>query len=154
LGERRVPILIGGKGARSTLPVVARLADEWNVTTSSPTEYARAAAELDRLCRLIGRDPGEIRRSVALGFLTGRDARELAKRAERMRRIVPPVADAQDALEAAREMGWIVGIPAEVVDSLTALRVAGVDRVMLGHYDLDQTVALEVIAEHVMPAVV
>jgi alkanesulfonate monooxygenase SsuD/methylene tetrahydromethanopterin reductase-like flavin-dependent oxidoreductase (luciferase family) len=145
--------LIGGKGARSTLPVVARLADEWNVTTSSPTEYARAAAELDQLCRQVGRDPGEIRRSVAFGFLIGRDARELAERSERMRRCVPPLAHAQDTLAAARQMGWMVGTPVQAIDALTALSEAGVERAILGHYDLAETGALEVIAEHVMPAV-
>jgi alkanesulfonate monooxygenase SsuD/methylene tetrahydromethanopterin reductase-like flavin-dependent oxidoreductase (luciferase family) len=154
LGERRVPILIGGKGARSTLPVVARLADEWNITTSSPTEYASAAADLDRLCRQIGRDPAHIRRSVALGFVIGREARELDERSERLRRIVPPLGAAQDALAAAREMGWMVGTSAEVVDGLRALGAAGVERVMLGHYEVDHPGSLELLAREVMPAVV
>ncbi|GAC1315722.1 MAG: hypothetical protein NVSMB2_07830 [Chloroflexota bacterium] len=32
---RRVPILLGGSGKRWTLPLVARHADEWNVTTQA-----------------------------------------------------------------------------------------------------------------------
>ena len=37
LGERsehHVPLIIGGSGPRSTLPLVARYADEWNLTTA------------------------------------------------------------------------------------------------------------------------
>jgi alkanesulfonate monooxygenase SsuD/methylene tetrahydromethanopterin reductase-like flavin-dependent oxidoreductase (luciferase family) len=152
LGEQRIPILIGGKGQRMTLPVVARYADEWNMTPASVAEYRACSAELDRLCREIGRDPREIRRSAALGFLIGRDATELRDACARMGRLVPPLAAASDPLMAARQMGWAVGTPDEMIASLDALRTAGVERAILGHYDLDQPAALELIAERVLPA--
>ena len=111
LADRRIAILVGGKG-RTVLPIVARYADEWNMTTSSPDDYVAAAGELDRLCRQIGRDPGEIRRSVAFRL--------------------PP------------------GQPAQLADEVKALQRVGVERAILGHDDLDDTAALEVIAEEVM----
>ena len=153
LGDRRIPILIGGKGSRSTLPVVARSADEWNLTTASPLEFHRASAELDRLCREVGRDPHEIGRSAAMGVLMGRDSVELAQRADKMRRCVPPFAETDDVLEAARRMGWVVGTPEEIIASLRRLAAAGVDRAILGHYDLSQTAVLELLAQAVLPAV-
>jgi alkanesulfonate monooxygenase SsuD/methylene tetrahydromethanopterin reductase-like flavin-dependent oxidoreductase (luciferase family) len=151
--RRRVPILIGGKGARSTLPVVARYADEWNMTTSSVADYRRCTARLDCLCEEIGRIPDEIRRSVALGYLVGRDAVELGERCTRMRRVVQPLAEVADpdVVEAARRMGWVVGTPEQMVASLRPLAEAGVDRIVLGHYDLEQMSALELIAEAVIP---
>jgi F420-dependent oxidoreductase-like protein len=57
------PIWVGGGGERLTLRVVAEHADVWNVI-GSVEEVARKAAVLDRCCADIGRDPGEIRRSV------------------------------------------------------------------------------------------
>jgi len=138
---------------RGALPGVARSADEWNLTTASPRDFQDASAELDRLCREVGRNPAEIARSAALGVLIGRDTDELNRRAEQMRRCVPPLAEAEDVGEAARQMGWVVGTPEEVVPSLRSLAAAGVERAILGHYDLSQTAVLELLAQAVLPAV-
>jgi alkanesulfonate monooxygenase SsuD/methylene tetrahydromethanopterin reductase-like flavin-dependent oxidoreductase (luciferase family) len=154
LGERRVPLLIGGGGPRWTLPLVARYADHWNMTTSSVELYRARSERVATLCRAVGRDPARIRRSVAVGCLVGRDAAELGARCERMRAIVPPLAEAADVLEAARGMGWVVGTPGDVVGQLSALARAGIDLAILGHYDLDDQRALELIAGEVMPALV
>jgi F420-dependent oxidoreductase-like protein len=63
------PILIGGKGERRTLRVVAEHADIWNFSASRDDavgEFRRLNGVLDAHCRAIGRDPGTIRRSVQL----------------------------------------------------------------------------------------
>jgi alkanesulfonate monooxygenase SsuD/methylene tetrahydromethanopterin reductase-like flavin-dependent oxidoreductase (luciferase family) len=146
LGERRMPIMVGGKGPRSTLPIVARLADEWNVTPSSLADYVMCAAELDRLCGEFGRDAREIRRSVAVGVLIGRDAAELDARSQRMRRLIAPLAEVEDVLGSARQMGWVVGTPDEIALALKAFTDAGVERVILGHYDLNDVAVLELVA--------
>jgi alkanesulfonate monooxygenase SsuD/methylene tetrahydromethanopterin reductase-like flavin-dependent oxidoreductase (luciferase family) len=148
LGERRIPLLIGGMGPRSTLPLVARYADDWNLTTSSPEVFADRNRRLVALCGKIGRDPTSIRRSVAVGFLVGADADELSRRRRRLQRRVPPLAD----VAAARAMGWIAGTPSQMVGELRRLAAAGVDLAILGHYDLADTAALELIASDVLPA--
>jgi alkanesulfonate monooxygenase SsuD/methylene tetrahydromethanopterin reductase-like flavin-dependent oxidoreductase (luciferase family) len=152
LGDYYLPVLIGGGGARLSLPLVARFADEWNVTTGSVDAYQKMSGQLDGLCRDIGRDPRDIRRSVATGVLIGRDPDDLHARAERMRRCIPPLADARDVLESARQMGWLVGTPQTVRDRLSELQVAGVDRVMVGHYDVANVGTLELLAETVLPS--
>jgi alkanesulfonate monooxygenase SsuD/methylene tetrahydromethanopterin reductase-like flavin-dependent oxidoreductase (luciferase family) len=153
LGERRVPLLIGGGGPRSTLPVVARDADHWNMTTSSVEVYGQRRELLAARCHAIGRDPSQIRHSVAVGYLVGRDTTELGVRCERMRHVFPPLAEATNVLEAARQMGWVVGTPETIVEQLLSLEAAGVDLAILGHYDLTDDQSLEVIANDVMPAV-
>ncbi len=50
------PILIGGKGPRRTLPLVARYADIWNAQGVSPAQVRERAALLDRLLAA-GRSP-------------------------------------------------------------------------------------------------
>jgi alkanesulfonate monooxygenase SsuD/methylene tetrahydromethanopterin reductase-like flavin-dependent oxidoreductase (luciferase family) len=152
LGERRVPLLIGGGGPRSTLPVTARSADHWNITTSSVEVYRQGSERLAELCRAAGRDPSQIRHSVAVGFLVGRDSADLRARCERMRRNVAPLAVVEDVLEAARLMGWVVGTPPQVIEHLKSLAQAGVDLAILGHYDVADDAALELIASEVMPA--
>jgi F420-dependent oxidoreductase-like protein len=69
--QDRVPIVIGGTGLK-TLAVVARHADEWNFSPlgglgpEGPDEMARLSAILDERCQEVGRDPGEIRRSLQM----------------------------------------------------------------------------------------
>ncbi|MGN6754168.1 MAG: TIGR03560 family F420-dependent LLM class oxidoreductase [Intrasporangium sp.] len=60
--QRRLPLLIGGKGDRM-LRLVARHADEWNMW-AMPETIAERGAVLDRHCEEIGRDPSSITRST------------------------------------------------------------------------------------------
>ena len=58
------PITIGGKGKTRTLLTAARYAQEWNVIVADPSEWFDLNLVLDRHCAAVGRDPGEITRSV------------------------------------------------------------------------------------------
>jgi alkanesulfonate monooxygenase SsuD/methylene tetrahydromethanopterin reductase-like flavin-dependent oxidoreductase (luciferase family) len=148
------PLLIGGSGERWTLPLVARFADEWNVTSASAAFVAARAEVLAGLCAAVGRKPAHIRRSIAAGFLVGRDAADLRERSRRLQAWVPPLAALELAAvpEAARAMGWLVGTPTDIARQLRQLADVGVERVMLGHYAQDDGDALEVLAREVMPA--
>jgi alkanesulfonate monooxygenase SsuD/methylene tetrahydromethanopterin reductase-like flavin-dependent oxidoreductase (luciferase family) len=156
LGERHTPLLIGGSGPRSTLPLVARYADEWNLTSASLDVYLARSLRLAELCQRLGRDPNTIRRSVAVGCLIGSDLADLGERGRRLQRLVPPLAGAlkkgDSLVEAAHGMGWVVGTPAEIVDRLRPLADAGVDLAIMGHYDQSDEAALELIASDVLPA--
>jgi F420-dependent oxidoreductase-like protein len=60
------PIVVGGEKPRM-LRVVARHADEWNApNTGAAADWGEVSARLDEACREVGRDPGQIRRSVQL----------------------------------------------------------------------------------------
>jgi F420-dependent oxidoreductase-like protein len=61
------PIWIGGSGPKRTLRITAQYADVWNAAGGSPQEVAASSAILDQHCADVGRDPGQIRRSVQLG---------------------------------------------------------------------------------------
>jgi F420-dependent oxidoreductase-like protein len=62
------PIWIGGSGPKRTLRIAAQYADVWNAAGGSPEEIAASSAILDQHCADVGRDPGQIRRSVQVGF--------------------------------------------------------------------------------------
>ena len=59
-----LPIMIGGKGERRTIPTMVRWAHEWN-GWCTPAEMRHYNALIDRLCETAGRDPGTIARSAA-----------------------------------------------------------------------------------------
>ena len=61
------PIWIGGSGPKRTLRITAQYADVWNAAGGSPDEIAASSAILDQHCADVGRDPGQIRRSVQVG---------------------------------------------------------------------------------------
>jgi F420-dependent oxidoreductase-like protein len=60
------PITIGGSGRKRTLRTAARWAQQWNMISSGPQQWAELKAVLTSHCAEIGRDAGEITCSVNL----------------------------------------------------------------------------------------
>ncbi len=137
-------LLLGGSGD-GTLRLAARFADGWNMTTGSAVAFQERAAYLEAACAALGRGAASIERSIAAGVLIGRDANDLQARTARLRRCVPPLVGASPD-----ELGWLTGNVAAVRAQLESLARAGVDLAILGHYDLDDTAALELIANDVL----
>src|SRR5262245_33095717 len=86
-------ILVGGKGPRRSLPLVARYATIWNATRLSPGEFSARSARLDELARAAGRAPGAIKRTAMIPILCGRDTAELERRVQGVRRLFPDLLD-------------------------------------------------------------
>jgi F420-dependent oxidoreductase-like protein len=151
----RIPLLIGGSGEKRTLRLVARYADEWNMTGATPERFSAKSAVLDEHCRAVGRDPDEIRRSTMTGFLIWSSDAELQRRCEAMQRLLPALAQVStsEVPEAVLRFGWITGTPDEVVGKLRALADAGCGGVMLQHHEQDNDSVLELIAREVLPVV-
>jgi F420-dependent oxidoreductase-like protein len=61
---RRPPVLIGGDGEKKTLRLVAQYADIWNSTVTEVDAIKHKIEVLNRHCEAVGRDPGEIRKTV------------------------------------------------------------------------------------------
>jgi F420-dependent oxidoreductase-like protein len=66
----RPPILLGGGGEKKTLRLVAQYADVWNISlAASPEDDMRHKLDvLARHCDNVGRDPAEIRKTIAVHF--------------------------------------------------------------------------------------
>ena len=60
-----IPILLGGGGEKVTLRLVAQYANISN-TFGDPATVAHKMQVLDQWCRTVGRNPGEIERSISL----------------------------------------------------------------------------------------
>jgi alkanesulfonate monooxygenase len=145
----RVPLIIGGRGERRTLPIVAACADEWNTTRITVEEYPAKVAALEKCCRAAGRDPAAIRRSLMVPYIIGRDARERDARLANVRRIFPRVPENEAGW---RSAGFLFGGPAQLVADLKRWEQAGVTRVMLQTLDMEDSGAIELLAREVVPA--
>jgi alkanesulfonate monooxygenase SsuD/methylene tetrahydromethanopterin reductase-like flavin-dependent oxidoreductase (luciferase family) len=142
-------LIVGGRGEKRTLRVVARFADEWNVTRVTRAEFPAKRAILEQHCRDVGRDPAAIRRSLMIPVIVGRSAAEVTARRERARAIFPRLPEDEAGWRAA---GFLHGSPAEVAAELRAWAALGIERVMLQMLDQDDLAAVDLIAREVLPA--
>jgi alkanesulfonate monooxygenase SsuD/methylene tetrahydromethanopterin reductase-like flavin-dependent oxidoreductase (luciferase family) len=77
--QRRLPLLIGGGGEKVTLKLVAHYADANNLGGGFEN-VKRKDAILRQHCEAVGRDEGEIERTVGLGAVVIRDSRAEAQK--------------------------------------------------------------------------
>lgn len=130
-------ILVGGHGVKRTLPAVVRYADEWNCVMLLPDEFAKKNSKLNDLLAAAGRDPASVRRSMMTSCVFGKDEAALRQKLSARKRTV----------EELQARGAVAGNPVQVQEQLTALKEAGVQRVMLQWLDLDDLAGLEALAK-------
>ncbi len=149
-----IPLLLGGKGLKRTMPLVAREAAEWNYSRLDVDEFRNRRDVLDQLCRDIGRDPRSIKRSVMTSYIIGRDRSDQLERAAKVREVLPSLQPMtpEEVLEN-RKAAWLVGTPEQIAERIRELSKLGIDLFMLQHLLLDDADALELLGEEVLPAI-
>jgi F420-dependent oxidoreductase-like protein len=82
--DPRPPIVIGGRGEKRTLRLVARFASMWDAlfAEDEPEEWQRLRDVLHAHCEQVGRDPSEITTSSHLRVPPDPDPGEVASRAQ------------------------------------------------------------------------
>ncbi len=144
----RLRLVIGGRGERRTLRIVAELADEWNVTRVTRDDFTRKRSILADHCHSLGRDPESIARSLMIALAIGRDPGDVGRRTAAAHAIFPPLPESEADW---RKMGFLVGSPVQVVEQLTRWEEVGVQRVVLQMLDQEDIGALELFARDVLP---
>ena len=121
--QLRLPILVGGSGPKKTLRTVARYADAWNTNgTDSLEDIARRVETLLAHCVAVGRDSGEIERTISFPIVIRDDRAE----AEQVRQALL----AHNGIVADRTAGstpipTLLGSPAEIAEALLPYRRLG-----------------------------
>jgi F420-dependent oxidoreductase-like protein len=144
------PLIMGGSGGRRSLALAARFADEYNTPFPTLDAVRERRAALARACQEAGRggrDP--IPLSIMTGVIVGADEEELRDRAARLAERIGTDAD----LVAEPPSGWIVGTVERAAEQLSALRDAGVHRVMCQHLLHDDLDAVALLGERLGPVV-
>ncbi|WP_330261591.1 LLM class F420-dependent oxidoreductase [Streptomyces sp. NBC_00539] len=137
--QTKVPLLIGGHGAKRTPRLAARYADEFNMPFASIADSERQFGRVREAAREAGRGPGDLVYSNALVVCVGKDDAEVARRAAVIGRDV-------DELKA----NGLAGSPAEVVEKIGAYGAIGCSRVYLQLLDLHDLDHLELISAQVL----
>ncbi|MFB7177803.1 LLM class F420-dependent oxidoreductase [Streptomyces sp. NPDC056257] len=137
--QAKVPVLIGGHGAKRTPRLAARYASEFNMPFASVADSERQFGRVREAAEEAGRKPEDLVYSNALVVCVGKDDAEVARRAAAIGRDV-------DELKA----NGLAGSPAEVVEKIGAYGAAGASRVYLQLLDLDDLDHLELISAQVL----
>lgn len=143
--ETPTRVLVGGNGEKRTLPLAARLADEWNGVMVSPSRFRALNAHLDQRLAESNRPVSAVRRSLMQGITYGADRaaldRALDWRGETW---------SSRATEAElKERGQIAGVADDVVPQIEAYEQAGVECLMLQWIDVDAIDSLRHLARTV-----
>ncbi|MFJ3973883.1 LLM class F420-dependent oxidoreductase [Streptomyces sp. NPDC090021] len=137
--QTRVPVLVGGHGAKRTPRLAARYADEFNMPFASITDSERQFGRVREAAEQAGRRPDDLVYSNALVVCVGKDDAEVARRAAAIGRD-------PDELRA----NGLAGSPAEVVEKIGAYGAVGSSRIYLQLLDLDDLDHLELISAQVL----
>ncbi len=137
--QKRIPLIIGGGGAKRTPRLAATYADEFNLPFTSLEGTIAQFGRVREACALTGRS---LVLSAAQVVCVGRDEAALARRAAALGRSVDEL-----------RTNGLAGTPAEVVDKLGRFAEAGATRMYLQVMDLSDLAHVELIASEVMPQV-
>jgi alkanesulfonate monooxygenase SsuD/methylene tetrahydromethanopterin reductase-like flavin-dependent oxidoreductase (luciferase family) len=130
------PVMIGGSKPRM-LRLIARHADWWNVSWTGIGEYRPQAAELERACAEVGRDPATLRRTWFGGCACGATPEQATTR--------------NNAGRITTENAFL-GTPEQIVEQMQAFVDLGVDYFIIGCGGFPDLTTLELVIERVMPA--
>ncbi|MFF1376073.1 LLM class F420-dependent oxidoreductase [Streptomyces sp. NPDC058308] len=136
--QPKVPVLIGGHGAKRTPRLAAQYADEFNIPFASVEDSERQFGRVRAAAEQAGRKGGDLVYSSALVVCVGKDDAEVARRAAFIGRDV-------DELKA----NGLAGSPAEVVDKIGRYQEIGASRIYLQCLDLSDLDHLELISSQV-----
>lgn len=138
--EPAPPIVVGATRPRM-LGLAARHADGWDISSSGPQRYERVAAQFNRACAEIGRDPSSVRRSWSGGVAcaaTSAAAEALA-------------GDRFSAAAQEDDFGF-VGTPEQIVRQMQSFIGLGVNQFILDFAGFPGMAGLELVLTEVLPA--
>jgi F420-dependent oxidoreductase-like protein len=139
-GRRHPHIILGGRGKRRMAELIARYADEFNLSPAVLDEAADAYARVGEACRAIGRDAETVVRSAMVAVLVAETEQELH---DRVRQLLESFGESEESGEAwirQRRSRWLIGTPDEALERARAFERQGTQRIMLQDFlprDLD-----------------
>ena len=139
-GERHPHLIIGGEGRRRMASLVARYADEFNLSPTDPRTAGEAFDRIRSACEEIGREPGQVVLSAMTGVLVGATHDEVRDRVREQLAFLGSADDEADDWLEKRRARWIIGTPDEAWEQIAAFERAGVERLVLHEFlrrDLD-----------------
>ncbi|RLG71961.1 MAG: LLM class F420-dependent oxidoreductase [Thermoprotei archaeon] len=136
------PILIGGFGPKIMARIIARHADKCNFF-GTPSEFKWKVNILERHCRVIGRNPDEIVKTLTITVVIAETDDEFKKFLKQLRVIGVSI---EEFLQYS-----LSGTPEKIVSKIKEYVKAGVQEFIMYFYNALNIKPLEIFAEKVIP---
>jgi alkanesulfonate monooxygenase SsuD/methylene tetrahydromethanopterin reductase-like flavin-dependent oxidoreductase (luciferase family) len=162
----RPPLWMGEANNPVMVRAIARRADVFNSMPASIEGLRAKLAVIEAACREVGRDPGEIGRSLETQVLVCRSEAEIDACFERMSRLRPAERSDQDILAQLKatnpalesygsrrdlETEFFIGTPERVAERVRQFTALGVSHFMLWFMDFPSLDGMRLFAREVMP---
>jgi alkanesulfonate monooxygenase SsuD/methylene tetrahydromethanopterin reductase-like flavin-dependent oxidoreductase (luciferase family) len=138
--DPRPPIIVGASKPKM-LRLTARYADGWDISSSGPTRYRRAAGEFERACIEEGRNPEDLLRSWSGGLACA--ATQAAAEA---------LAGDRFSAQAQEDDFGFVGTPEQIVEQMQSFIELGTRRFILDCAGFPDLTGLDLVLNEVLPA--
>jgi F420-dependent oxidoreductase-like protein len=142
--QEHLPLVIGGSGERRTLRIVAEHADIWNTFFGDLDRYKHLLEVLASHSADVGRDPGDVRKSLTYRAVLAETEAEAQERAQEIFGGPPP--------ERSRNM-YVIGTPEQCVEALKPYAALGVGDFLLGSIAPYDWPTVELVSKEVAPAI-
>ncbi|MEV8367512.1 LLM class F420-dependent oxidoreductase [Streptomyces niveus] len=136
--QSKIPVLIGGHGAKRTPRLAAQYADEFNIPFASIEDSDRQFGRVRDAAVTAGRKADDLVYSTTLVACVGKTDAEVARRAASIGREVEEL-----------KANGLAGSPAEVVDKIGRYGAIGASRIYCQMLDLDDLDHLELLSSQV-----
>ncbi|MDP8905775.1 MAG: TIGR03560 family F420-dependent LLM class oxidoreductase [Chloroflexota bacterium] len=130
-GRRHPNLIVGGNGGPRMAALVARYADEFNLTSGAVDKLGPAYARVREACQAVGRDPRDVTYSMMTGVLVGRDEDEVRRRVRELLGVLGQGDMDADEWLRQRRGRWVMGTPDEARQRVAEFAATGVQRIML-----------------------
>jgi F420-dependent oxidoreductase-like protein len=144
------PLIMGGGAGPRSAALAARWADEYDIVHHDPAATKERVDRVSAACEAIGRDPGDVRRSLLTKTIVGTDEREVRRRAAELMAWQDEEGDIEAYLEDLRAT-HLAGTVEQVLERLAEFAAAGIQKVLvhqLVHTDLE---SVELIGREIVP---
>ena len=138
------PILIGGRGKKWTLPIVAKYADAWNAGGLSPAGMAELIEVLNGYCRQFDRNCADIEKTFATLMV-------LSDNEQKVDQVAQLVAQARGVTPEQARATMLMGTSEEVKEQVQAYIDAGVEHIIIAMRQPYDREGLRRFAQEVMP---
>jgi F420-dependent oxidoreductase-like protein len=139
--QDRVPVIVGGGGPKRTPALAARFATEFNIGFVTEEVIAEKFAVVRSACEDLGRDPSDLKLSVALPTIVGADNAEIQRR-------LAAVGQSREAFDNGAN---IIGTPEQVAEKVGRLQALGAGRVYFQLLDLRDVDHADQLGAEVLP---
>jgi alkanesulfonate monooxygenase SsuD/methylene tetrahydromethanopterin reductase-like flavin-dependent oxidoreductase (luciferase family) len=145
-------LMVGGKGPKRTLPMVAKYADIWNCHPNSLEKFSQLNSLLDDLVRQEGRRPGDVKRTVMVPVITWETPADLKRLLDFSRAYFFGDEPDEAIVGWLREnMAGLIGPPDQVLEGLLRYQQAGVDEFIIQWFIPEELKNLEFMAKTILP---